>query len=74
MGIFEELVRQQAITVIVVTHEASIAAHADRLIRMRDGRIIEDTKKPARQLAATALRSALHHADDRGSPPQSITP
>ena len=54
MAIFEELVRQQAITVIIVTHEASIAAHADRLIRMRDGRIIEDTRKPARQLAATA--------------------
>jgi len=30
------------LTVIIVTHEPDIAAHARRLIRLRDGRIIED--------------------------------
>ena len=30
-------------TVVVITHEADVAARAQRVIRMRDGRIIEDT-------------------------------
>jgi len=33
---------QQGITVIIVTHETSIAAYARRIIRLRDGMIIED--------------------------------
>jgi predicted ABC-type transport system involved in lysophospholipase L1 biosynthesis ATPase subunit len=28
--------------VVVVTHDADIAARAHRLLRMRDGRIVED--------------------------------
>ena len=30
-------------TVVLVTHEEDIAAHAERHIRLRDGRVIEDT-------------------------------
>ena len=37
------LVDEQGLTVVLVTHEAEVAAHAHRTIRMRDGRIIEDT-------------------------------
>ena len=29
-------------TVIIVTHEPDVAAHAQRLLRVRDGRIVED--------------------------------
>jgi predicted ABC-type transport system involved in lysophospholipase L1 biosynthesis ATPase subunit len=29
--------------VIVVTHDAGIAARSHRLLRMRDGRIVEET-------------------------------
>ena len=45
MQIFTELVRDQGITVILVTHEAEVAAHADRTVRMRDGHIVEDVTK-----------------------------
>ncbi len=45
MQILGELVRNQGLTVILVTHEAEIAAYADRAVRMRDGRIVEDTSK-----------------------------
>lgn len=41
MQIFERLVREQGITVVMVTHEASYAARAGREIRLRDGRIVE---------------------------------
>jgi putative ABC transport system ATP-binding protein len=45
MEIFTNLVRQQGITVILVTHEQEVAEYADRVVRMRDGRIVEDRKK-----------------------------
>ncbi len=40
-------------TIIMVTHEEDIAAHAKRVIKMRDGKIIEDGPSP-RMLAAQA--------------------
>jgi len=42
MRIFHDL-HADGITVVVVTHEMDIACQADRMIRMRDGRIEEDT-------------------------------
>jgi len=39
----------QGITVVIVTHEADIAAHAARVIVLRDGEIVEDRQqKPVR--------------------------
>lgn len=43
MQIFSDL-HAQGKTIIVVTHEMDVAALAERLVVMRDGRIIEDTK------------------------------
>jgi putative ABC transport system ATP-binding protein len=42
MDLFRELNRQ-GVTLVVVTHEADIAAYCARQVRMRDGRILEDT-------------------------------
>ena len=42
MSVFESLVREQGITVLMVTHERSFAARASRQLVMRDGRIVED--------------------------------
>jgi putative ABC transport system ATP-binding protein len=33
---------EEGLTIILVTHDATIAAYADRLITVRDGRIVED--------------------------------
>ena len=41
MALLERL-NAEGLTVIIVTHEPDIAAHARRLIRLRDGRITED--------------------------------
>jgi len=43
MALFTDLNRK-GITIIMVTHEADVAAYADRRITFRDGRIIGDTK------------------------------
>jgi putative ABC transport system ATP-binding protein len=42
MSIFERLNRSQGITIVLVTHSDEIAAHADRIIGFRDGRVISD--------------------------------
>jgi putative ABC transport system ATP-binding protein len=43
MGLFARL-HQQGNTIILVTHEAEIAAHAHRIIRLRDGKIEKDER------------------------------
>jgi len=45
MELLARLAREQGITVLLVTREAEIAAYARRIIRMRDGRIAEDTAR-----------------------------
>ncbi|MEJ2553221.1 MAG: ABC transporter ATP-binding protein [Gammaproteobacteria bacterium] len=42
MALFTRLNKEEGITVIIVTHEADIAAYADRLIHFVDGRIVHD--------------------------------
>lgn len=41
IALFEEL-HAQGQTVLLVTHDPQIAAHAERTIRMRDGRVVEE--------------------------------
>ena len=41
MAIFDELHRKEGITIVLVTHERDIAAHAQRIVRLRDG-LIQD--------------------------------
>ena len=40
--IFSRLAREQGRTIIMVTHDVEMAARADRQIKLRDGRVIED--------------------------------
>jgi putative ABC transport system ATP-binding protein len=44
LAIFQRLNRENGITVILVTHEADIAAYASRTISFRDGRILKDER------------------------------
>jgi predicted ABC-type transport system involved in lysophospholipase L1 biosynthesis ATPase subunit len=42
-----EAANRTGVTIVMVTHEADIAARARRLVRIRDGRIVEDTAAPS---------------------------
>ena len=44
MRVFDRL-QAQGQTIVVVTHEADIAAHADRVVTLRDGRIASDVRQ-----------------------------
>ena len=56
-----ESIHAQGKTVIVVTHEEDVAAHAHRVVRLRDGRIESDQRQVGRKvvpLSATAVATA----------------
>jgi putative ABC transport system ATP-binding protein len=44
MAIFQQLNREQGITVVFVTHDPDIAASTPRVIRLHDGKIVGDEK------------------------------
>ncbi len=54
MGLFQSL-NDQGLTIVMVTHELDIAAFCKRVVVMRDGRLISDTRNDARHDAAHEL-------------------
>jgi len=50
------------ITVVLVTHEPEIAAHAGRILTFRDGRVLSDERVPAPRDAAEALAALPEEA------------
>lgn len=45
MDVLVTLNRREGLTIVLVTHEQDIAAYADRIITMRDGKIVADERK-----------------------------
>ena len=45
VDLLQRLTREQGITLIMVTHDDEIAGRADRVLRLSDGRIVEDNGK-----------------------------
>ena len=62
MALFQDLNRS-GITIVLVTHEADIAAYAGRVLTFRDGRVIKDEPVPAPR-EARALLAALPAEDE----------
>lgn len=56
LGTFQKLNKDHGRTVILITHEHDVAEHAERIITLRDGKILSDSKAHPR-------RHAKHHED-----------
>ncbi|MEI7741705.1 MAG: ABC transporter ATP-binding protein [bacterium] len=48
---FQDLHEKHGRTVVVITHEADVAEHAERIIQIRDGEIVSDAKNTKRRRA-----------------------
>ena len=47
MRLFRSLNSEHGITILLVTHEPDVAAHADRVVTFRDGRVLSDERRKA---------------------------
>ncbi|MCU0651491.1 MAG: ABC transporter permease [Candidatus Omnitrophica bacterium] len=60
---------QKGKTIVIVTHESEIAAHAKRIINMRDGQIISDkivsseTKAPEAGISGSSIKNILSNSN-----------
>jgi putative ABC transport system ATP-binding protein len=70
MAIFQQL-NERGITVIMVTHEADIAAYAKRNVMMRDGVILDDYLVSQRSDAAVQLQDGSRQPPD--APDEKVT-
>ncbi|MFO0688511.1 MAG: ABC transporter permease [Myxococcota bacterium] len=59
MGFLRDLNRREGLTIVVVTHEPDIAAYADRVITMRDGRIASDERRRPSPVPAVPAPDAV---------------
>lgn len=65
MGLFQEL-NASGITLVMVTHELDIAAYCKRVLVMRDGEIISDTRNAEPRSALEEIE-ALNHAEKQAN-------
>ena len=45
MGLLQTLNKEQGITLIVVTHDADVAAYADRVVHLKDGQVAKEERR-----------------------------
>ena len=75
MRLFREL-NESGNAIILITHEEDIAAHARRIIRIRDGKISDDRPNDSSraEAVARAKRLALEGPADPAAPPAPSAP
>jgi putative ABC transport system ATP-binding protein len=63
-AIFQQLNREVGITIIFVTHDPEIAAHTRRIVRLLDGKVVNDEQVAQPLDAEETLAAALAESED----------
>ncbi len=42
MEVLKNLNEEEGVTVVLVTHDPTLSEYADRVVRIRDGKVVED--------------------------------
>ncbi|MDD4762112.1 MAG: macrolide ABC transporter ATP-binding protein, partial [Candidatus Pacebacteria bacterium] len=50
LGSFQELNEKEKRTIILITHEPDVAEHAERIIYLKDGIIMKDSKQHQKRI------------------------
>lgn len=50
LATFQKLHTELGRTIVLITHEADVAEHAERIMKIRDGEIVEDTRTHRRRI------------------------
>jgi ABC-type lipoprotein export system ATPase subunit len=58
LELFQELNREEGVTVVLVTHDPHVASHAERIIYIHDGQIVEDL--PRLHSRSPSLKEVSH--------------
>ncbi len=64
LAMLRELNSERGVTIVIVTHDAGVAGATDRVVRLRDGRVLTDARR-----GDPAWRDALGPASGTGSAP-----
>jgi putative ABC transport system ATP-binding protein len=65
MEIFQDLQMRRGITIILITHDHQVAEYASRIVKFKDGRIVEDRRNDKQRLAGyerTCMTEAVEEA------------
>lgn len=71
MALLKEL-HSEGRTIILITHDEHVAANAERVIRIQDGKIVEETGKIITDPPITTPKHHLAHADSLGDISEAI--
>jgi len=72
MDTLRSLNRERGVTIVVVTHEVDIAAYADRIVTMRDGKIVSDIRSHEKKESPSATGFTVQQRPDAVLLPQQV--